>query len=418
VDPTGVSASADQTTVKPPRIYARGDYFWIRYYLPGQKNEVRESTQIPLDPGIKIPEPKSRDYDWWKKSKSSAKLKKKLDDITFSREASSRGIELDDTPDIPPIDALLEEFNAVNAEERDRERAGATILHRETALKFFKSALKGKPWYQINRQWVLDLRKSSKANYAPSSIRGYFVVLKMLMTYAVREGYIPVNPFEGISVIVPKKSPNKVSNSEERTLFTFLYHKNRALFYQALFQRLTGLRASDVCKLKKKDMQKDGTLTYFNSKAHRIETVPLSAATRQLLRSMPANESEWLFEFRHIRTMVYYMQRASEFAGVQHIHTHQLKRSYMQELAKAKPDARTFDLLAHHAPTVNQVAVNYYAGKDLDLMREALEAAQAEWIGFLKELPTTKGDEKEYRFSNGKGKSRESGRTVDVKNKS
>lgn len=376
--------------MKAPRIYARGGFFWVRYFLSGRKNEVRKSTGLQLDvePGDSP--------DWWKRSRHRPKLLALLKDIEFSREAQGRGYEVEERKAVPTLEELLAEFNETNAIERDRERSKATLVHRGNAVQFFKKHLRGE-WYAVDRAMVLALRKAAKAHLSPASLRGYFVVLKMLFAYAVREEYVRSNPFEGVTVSVPKRAPARIEPGDEQSLFRFLYHARRPLFDQVMFQRLTGLRAGDVCALECGAV-KDGVLIYQNSKAHREEEVPLSAAAILLLSKIPPRPQ--LFAYRNRRTVGYYLERASVFAGTPHIRTHQLKRSYLQELARVKPDERTFDALAHHAAKSNQVAVDHYSGQDKELMLEALEGAQAPWLAFLTKLFQEEPKGGKYAFAN------------------
>ncbi len=377
--------------MKPPRIFARGKYFYTGHYLSGKPNEVERSTRIPLDI-----EP-SDNPDWWKRSKHRAKLQSLLKDIAFEREAGARGLGYEKPKDVPTLDELLSEFNAANAIERDRARAPATLVHRRNAVDFLKRSVQ-KEWHILDRGAILELRRTAKAELAPATIRGYFTVLKMLFEFAVREEYIRSNPFHGVTVGVPQHTPKTVTLESEQALFRFLYDARKPMFDQVLFERLTGIRSQDVCGLKW-SMFSD-VLRYHNAKAHRDEEFPLSAPVRALLASIE-RRGEYVFAYRQRRTVSYYLQRAASF-GAPKITTHQMKRSYLQEVARTEPDERTFQALAHHAATVNKVAVEHYSGRDMRLMLTALDRAQHHWLTFLDELFARKPVPGSYVFANKK----------------
>ncbi|HEY3875070.1 MAG TPA: phage integrase SAM-like domain-containing protein [Candidatus Kapabacteria bacterium] len=382
--------------MKSPRLFVRGKYFWLGYYEPGRKNELRRPTGLAVD----IPAKHSHlDKDWWKKSKHRQKLASILKDIEFERDMKERGYKVEASKRTPEFLELFEQFNEANAVERDRERSKATLRHRKNAVDFFRKALGQTEWDRIDRPFVLELRAKAKATKSPYTIRGYFVVLKMLFEYAVREAYIQSNPFAGVTVTVPKIKPQKVSMEEQFALFRFLYNEKIELFEHILFERLTGIRGQDICDLTW-DNAHDDDLVYYNAKGRRWETIPLSKAAKYLLGKIP-HRSKYIFAYRALKTVGYYLQRAASF-GAPRSRTHQMKRSFLQELLKVSPDGITMQALAHHSPTVNKVVVEHYTGKDRELMASALDSAQKELFSFIVELYSHIPQSHGYPFANPK----------------
>jgi integrase len=357
-------------------MYARGGYFWISYYKPGQKNDVRRSTNIALD----IPAPGKRPAaDWWKKSKRRKELQVIYDDVLFERSAESRGIEVLERSDLPAtIEDLLSEFTTESLDTKDRPRAKNTLVHRRHAIALLNKYLKGRPWYAIDQKWVVDFRDAAKKEYSDTSLRGYFIVLRMLYRYAADKGYIERSPFARVVVSVEKKDIQHLTRDQEYELFTWLWQNDRPIFHQLLFQRLTGLRVSEVCALTW-DSVKGDLLHYYNSKAHRWEDMPLSKAALQVL---PVKNGDRIFHYANKRSVIKRLELMKKAVRLD-VHTHIMKEGFLREVAATAPDARTFDALAHHAPTVNKLAVEHYSGRVIKLMREAVDKAHTHWISFL-----------------------------------
>jgi len=237
-------------------------------------------------------------------------------------------------------------------------------------------------------------------------VESYFIHLKALWEFAVQKGYIPSNVAKGIVVRVPPRDIKHIALDDELKLQTFLYHKERGLLMHLQGERLFGFRVNEGCKFILKEHINFATniFRYWNAKAGRWEDIPMSKAQRlhaQLaLETTP--EGEYLYPYRNRKTVSYYLTRACEFVGIPKFTSHDLKRAYVREIAKVKPDPRTFDLACHHSPTVNITAVQHYMGRDLELLHETLEAAQAHWVPFIEGLPATSWDETDYKFSNPK----------------
>jgi integrase len=295
---------------------------------------------------------------------------------------------------------LLEEYNRVNQLERGN-RSKETLAKRLKATRFL---LRFDPNLRVDlvtRAVVLQLREWACARYKPSSVRGYFVELKALYDYALRIKLVEENPFKGITITIPHKLPVRIKISEQYRLFRFLYQTNKGLFYQALFQRLTGLRVSDACKLRWEQFDPETRLlTYHNSKGKREEEYPLSNAVLQLFELMGGCRSKGtMFEFKHGKTVADYISKGCEFAGITHFASHQLKRDYASEVGKHKPDPRTYDALLHHEPVANPVGRRHYDGQQHDLMFECLNAAQQHWIAFLNEVLDLPQLEQKHAYS-------------------
>lgn len=406
--------------MKSPRVLAKAGYFWIDYYLPGRKNSIRRSTGIELDiippPDRKPPVKYSADSDWWKKSKHAPKIRAKIKNAEEYRFAVEIGVQHRPTEQTKAAkvlrtwDDLLSEFNRVNELESDK-KSKRTIEQRDLAIRFFRYYYPTTLPQQVTREIALQLReKASKPDrrgksYAPKSLKNYFQVLRTLYRYGIREGYFSKNPFADITIKTLAKDPNVVDLDIEYQLFEFTWRANRELFFQTMFQRLTGFRVSEVCNFLGEYLnQKDRSIDYHNPKGGRIEKYPISKAVAALLELMgDIPVKGYVFAFRNRKTVGYYIGRACEYAGIEKVSTHQFKRSYAQEIDPVCPSERVFDMLMHHVPRTNIIAVRHYSGRNIDQMRTVLDEAQSHWIAFFKKLKRLPDNKKEYTFSNPKG---------------
>lgn len=359
-------------TLHSPRIYIRNGWYWIQYWEPSTKKQVKKSTAIQAD---------SKD---WKRSKE----RKKLDAIVATVERNRLGFRVGiPTVEQPRQDITLQEllvaFNEANRRERG-EKSQKTLEHRAYAVQLVGKFINGKSINSVTRDAALSIRDTS--DKSPATIRGVFTEMRILFNYAVREGHIKTNPFSGILVTLKKKAPRRVLFEDEKKVFRRIYSLDKPLFCQLLMLRLTGLRANDVCDMKR-DILKDGVLIMDNGKGNREEIMPLTTAIEFVLKENNQYPT-YLFKYRNDKTLYHYLQKHCEAVGIENIGLHQLKKNYAFEIANAEPDERTYDALLHHSPTTNKVGVQHYSGKIHRLMKEVLEKAQGGWVEFFQELST------------------------------
>lgn len=354
------------------------------------------------------------DAGWWKKSKHRKLIQEGIDAAVSKRVLNELGLADaehstygESRPNVqgPTLEDLLSEYNRVSQLERG-SRSKETILKRHKAIRFLLRLMPDARPTTLTRTNVLAVRDEASKKYSPSSLRGYFVELKSLFRYAVREDYVQKNPFDGITIPLTPKQPRETTREDQYLLFAFLYRARRPLFYQALFERLTGIRVGDVSRLEWSNLSVDGTvLNYYNSKGKRWETYPLSEAARLLLRGInKCPTDKYIFSYRSAKTVSDYLVKGCKFTGITPFASHQLKRDYAAELADHEPDDRTYDALLHHLPSHNLIGVQHYSGKRKGLMLATLNAAQEHWTGFLSTLDQLPPLDKSYVFAKPKRK--------------
>jgi len=389
-------------------IYIRSGYFWYYYYDKRIGKPIRKTTGYPAD----INETKRT--DWWKRSKYG----EALDQLIFEIQNPNAIQKIIPRSEQTDIYSLLENRNKANEEKRDQPLSDRTLEKRKLSVKFL---LRFKPDFQyrdLTEEFVKEFRAWGKTKVQAESLKGYWRELRPLFDHAVKLHYTSYNYFRDFGVKSKKKSPKQISKEDVEKVLVLTHQHKPALFGHIATELFNGLRVSEICQFRKEWVDsKNKVLIYHNTKAGRLEYHPIAVEMEYVLDVVAPGWRSWhllpleerptgfLFYFRSRRNVNYYLGRACEFVQVSRITTHDLKRLYIQLLAKSNPDPRVFDLAAHHAPSVNQTAVEYYAGNDINLVRKALEPVLRDsWrplIDKLKTMPPIEG-ESPYKFSNPK----------------
>lgn len=376
--------------MKPARVFVKGDKFWLEYYATSTK-KVRKSLGLKLD--ITPPAVLKGTPDWWKQSKHRAKIKEAIDLIANQRLYDQMDLPAEFRPNKKkePIGLreLLAEYNRINELDREKRLSPFSLSHRRNALDFLFKFKPNASLANLKREDILELRTWSKTLYAQESRRGYFLELRLLFKFALEQKHLTENPFANITVRVDKKDPKRIDLHDQQRVFEWLYRNERNAYFQLMFQRLTFVRISDTCRIEPGKIDLENLrFSYQNNKADREEPWPIAPALMLLLKQLPKESwsKKYLFHYLEKSKPSHILGDANEALEISGVTSHQLKRSGLQEVSRTNPTQRTFDALAHHAPTVNRLAVEHYVGNDLELMREHLTLAQQPWLEFQQKL--------------------------------
>lgn len=109
--------------------------------------------------------------------------------------------------------------------------------------------------------------------YESSTAAGYMTKMKTFVKYAIDNGKITINPFNGIKITKEDKPIEFLTESEMETLSNAdIENKSlRNVLDLFLFQAASGLSYADIVELKKEDIQDDGNGHYFIHKT-RVKT--------------------------------------------------------------------------------------------------------------------------------------------------
>jgi len=364
--------------------------------MPGNKNEVRVPTGIEAD----ISPPKAKKKEWWKESKHRPKLQSLLKDIEFEREASGRGIIIEEQREVcPPWPELLDEYNREAADERDRPFAANTIERRANALaKLLKFDVGNTP-AQCTPAFAKRFRTYLKQHHSPWTARGYFNDIKSILHYAVKRGYIAENGLEGIVILAEAGESQPIDTELLKRILTFTYQNKRSLFLHIATELLTGIRGEDCCLLERNRIH-GRQFTFWNSKINRNEPFPITDLLEWVWGLSEDPRSKYILPYRTLATVNTYLRRVRHYLKIDRpITSHVFRDTYAQTITAYCSDPRIFDVMMHHKPSVNKTAQEHYLKADVERMRGVLLEAFAELTPFLLSLPHLAQDERQYTFA-------------------
>lgn len=109
--------------------------------------------------------------------------------------------------------------------------------------------------------------------YESSTAAGYMTKMKTFVKYAIDNGKLQVNPFNGIKITKEKKPIEYLTEKEMETLSnTEIENKSlQNVLDLFLFQASSGLSYADIVQLAKEDIQDDGNGHYYIHK-NRVKT--------------------------------------------------------------------------------------------------------------------------------------------------
>lgn len=382
--------------MKPPRVISHKGYFYVTYYLPGHTHAIKEPVGIKLDI-------EKGTGDWWKKSKHRAKIKIVLEDALARKLRYKQGHEFE-----RPLyrTKIIRKSLLEVSQEYSREReilkgyaeAPSTRTVRENAVKLLLRFDNKLP-LQITqahalafRDWVLhDLE------YEPSTFKEYLVKLKTLYTFALKKKWVRINPFEGMGVEVKQKEVRHISHADQILVYDAIYEKGPALFWQVMFNRLSGFRVSEVCNLEHDNIKGDKIVMGKVKKRGRTVTYPVTKLLEICIRNAGLN-GKYIFAERSRHGVTQPIEYTCKQLGIPIFGAHQLKKDYAEEIGPfVRKDPYLKNLMLHHAPKwMTSVADTHYIGDDLKLMKKTAEKAQVFWYKYLQE----KGKNRVTDFAN------------------
>ncbi len=370
--------------MKRPRVFIKQGYFWLQYYVPGREDHIRRSTGVVADITFTKGNP-----DWWKKSKHAAKIRASIEQIETDRRLSGIGmssVTRKPSRKVPGLLAVVAELNNESSAEgplsdqtiKRRVNSANTLLRYDHRLSIAR---------EFTKEWVADLRRWMKAQkFTEWTQYTLLQDLKLFVKFATSKRYTDRNTLADMRFTQPESSTEHTPRSEEFKLFTWLYHHNPKYFLAFITQRLAGYRISDVITIERSQLDLKNNLfrNVLNVKGHRPEVFPISDALAYVYDNMQ-HEFGIAFPFpSSYRYAMDVLQEGCKKLEIRKIPTHQFKRNYSGEIEDIETLTHIFDMLMHHK--TKSVAGRSYTGKNIELMRGALNKAQPHWMAFVKKL--------------------------------
>ena len=142
-------------------------------------------------------------------------------------------------------------------------------------------------WCERFRDYLLNVRthRSDKVVLSNNTAAAYFLKFKIALKSAYKYGYLPKNINEDLKGIKEKETRREFLSLDELKRLVETPCTNPVLKRAALFSALTGLRHSDIRKMKWGEIEeKDGkfTLKYTIQKTNKYDELPISEQAMQL----------------------------------------------------------------------------------------------------------------------------------------
>ena len=119
------------------------------------------------------------------------------------------------------------------------------------------------PFRSITPQWIENFKKYLLENCSVNSAACYYDTIKACLNIAVKEGMINQNPCKKVDIIIKKKVERTFLTIEEVTKLDKTECRDNRVKRAFLFACFTGLRYSDVDKLRWNQIQ--GSFLHFTS---------------------------------------------------------------------------------------------------------------------------------------------------------
>lgn len=142
---------------------------------------------------------------------------------------------------------------------------GTIQKYEKVREKFSQSIDFQKPITSIANKTVTDFYYTLQMGYSESSAGGMMTKLKSVITYAIDNGYMKINPFSTVRISKGKPTIEYLTENELRLIKTkempnMRLKKVRDL---SLFQAASGLSYADLALLKAEDMKQTGSGVHY-----------------------------------------------------------------------------------------------------------------------------------------------------------
>ena len=240
--------------------------------------------------------------------------------------------------------AKMRELFIANSEKKNRPSTAAEYKRLLNRLSFDTLSLR-----------PLDISKELKRFPSPSEQNHLLTALKAMLTFAVNEGYLNLNP--ALSMPLPsKRTPRArvLSPKELKALWKAPRHVQTRIYAIMVLCLLTGQRRSEIAHLRAVDInyeQKTITIPADRAKNHLANTIPYGDFTAAILDGLPTTG----YLFPSIRGQGVYNAWGKEKAlidqhtGVSNWTLHDLRRTFATIHAEIGTPIHIIERLLNHS---------------------------------------------------------------------
>lgn len=209
---------------------------------------------------------------------------------------------------------------------------------------------------QITPSWLNNFKEFLLTKFSRNTASLYYDTVKAALELAVKDGIIPQNPAKQTPTISKKSAHKEFLTIEELRQLNIEDCKSTEVKYAFLFSCYTGLRLSDVRRLKKKDL-KSNRISIQQKKTEEIIYQELSPQALELCQSARGNgesifglpNSDW--------TINEYLKAWGKQAGIdKNMHFHMARHTFATLLISNAVDLYTISkLLGHNEIRTTQI---------------------------------------------------------------
>ena len=242
----------------------------------------------------------------------------------------------------------------------------------------WKKRLAGKRLHHITPSDVDAIKRELvEQGYAPESIKHDLKFLRHVLNVAVRDGKFEKSPFTQVTMPKVYQGKTRFLSMEEETRLVEALGEPYGTW--ARLAILTGLRKTELFSLRWANVDfEQGFLTLPQTKAGKVQYVPLNAEAKALLREFSSWEcSAWVFPSQnpasHLGSYNFYGRvflPAIKKAKLEDVTWHTLRHTFASRLAMNGQSESTIAALLRHSGTN---MVQRYAHLSPTHLREAVE---------------------------------------------
>lgn len=310
------------------------------------------------------------------------------DYVLATQSALNRGVAVHD--EIPTVAEYWERWSR----RKERQWRGSTIYNNRNAWeRVYRDRIGDIPITRLTRATCQDIVDTLATELKPSTVRHHLAVLRGMLTDAVRDGYIEVNPTSHL--IYPKERKEHpatwTADQARRFLREIDGHRHAPLW---TFLLLTGARIGEALALHWRDLDiergsahltstlamrpdgryevRDGTKTDASGR-----TVPVDQlALDRLLIAGPGKPDELVFRYRgrplNPNAVGQAFQRQIRKLGLPRITTHNLRHTAATLMHDSGvPEATVQAILGHESLATTR---RYYIHVDHEAQRRGIDA--------------------------------------------
>lgn len=247
-----------------------------------------------------------------------------------------------------------------------RKYSENTLHSYQKDLKNFLSFLDENGINEINRISKRTIQRFmiylSEKNLSAKSISRNLSALRSFYNFLLFNDFVSYNPLEGIqNPKIPKKTVKYLNESSLNEILNLMRNDKEVLRDYAILEFLysTGLRVSELCNLKKSDIDIENRMIRVTGKGNKLRIIPLTDNLIKILNELNFVEKspdEYLFQTnkggklypKFIERIV--KKYLSEISEDGRVYPHLIRHTFATHLLKRGADIRSIkELLGHES---------------------------------------------------------------------